>query len=155
MNDQSNSGIFIPASAECKCTEIDSRQPINEHQTNARKRSIYLASSPPTTTSTFKHPPSLRFLQRSIATGALDFWGYLTVSAGGRLCQLSGQGSSRSPTMGVPKDTLFRSVDMSMIQLYIANEIGREVVSALGELGEVQFRDVSHSFVQLQIYPFH
>ena len=45
--------------------------------------------------------------------------------------------------MAVPKDTLFRSCDMSLTQLYISNEIGREVVSALGEVGEVQFRDVS------------
>jgi V-type H+-transporting ATPase subunit a len=42
-----------------------------------------------------------------------------------------------------PKDTFFCSVDMSLIQLYIANENGREVVMALGELSQVQFRDVS------------
>lgn len=51
--------------------------------------------------------------------------------------------------MAVPKDTLFRSADMSLTQLYISNEIGREVISALGEIGEMQFRDVSSPYLGL------
>lgn len=41
------------------------------------------------------------------------------------------------------QDTLFRSADMSMVQLYVSKEIDREVVTALGELGLCQFCDVS------------
>lgn len=54
-----------------------------------------------------------------------------------------------SPKMAPSRDTPFRSADMSMVQLYISNEIGREVVNALGELGLVQFRDVRNLMIPL------
>lgn len=38
--------------------------------------------------------------------------------------------------------TLFRSEEMSLVQLYIPSEIAQPTVTELGELGLLQFRDV-------------
>jgi V-type H+-transporting ATPase subunit a len=43
----------------------------------------------------------------------------------------------------VGSESLYRSATMSLIQLFIPSEVAHATVSELGELGNVQFKDVS------------
>lgn len=45
-------------------------------------------------------------------------------------------------------ESLYRSATMSLVQLFIPSEVAHATVSELGELGNMQFKDVS------QIYMF-
>lgn len=42
-----------------------------------------------------------------------------------------------------PKDSIFRSEEMSLAQMFLQPEAAYETISQLGEMGCVQFRDVS------------
>jgi len=50
--------------------------------------------------------------------------------------------------------TLFRSEEMSLIQLYIPAEVAQQTIAELGELGLIQFRDVSVSLLYLTVVLF-
>lgn len=45
--------------------------------------------------------------------------------------------------MGAGEESLFRSAQMSLVQLYMPTESAHATVSELGELGAIQFKDVS------------
>jgi hypothetical protein len=46
--------------------------------------------------------------------------------------------------MGAGDESLFRSAQMSLLQLYIPTEVAHSAVAELGELGNIQFKDVSN-----------
>lgn len=45
--------------------------------------------------------------------------------------------------MGAGDESLFRSAEMSLVQIYLPTESAHATVSELGELGNIQFKDVS------------
>ncbi|QPG73572.1 hypothetical protein FOA43_000884 [Brettanomyces nanus] len=47
-------------------------------------------------------------------------------------------------------ESIFRSADMILVQFYIASEISRDCVSVLGEIGDVQFRDMNKNVNSFQ-----
>lgn len=51
------------------------------------------------------------------------------------------------------ESTLFRSEEMSLIQLYISVEVAQPTVAELGELGLIQFRDVCFFLLYLSRHP--
>ncbi|SPO05678.1 probable vacuolar ATP synthase 98 kDa subunit [Cephalotrichum gorgonifer] len=48
------------------------------------------------------------------------------------------------------EDTMFRSSPMSMVQVYMSKEIGREAVTALGQQGLLHFRDLNENLNAFQ-----
>ncbi|CAI8502103.1 unnamed protein product [Pichia kudriavzevii] len=48
------------------------------------------------------------------------------------------------------KEAFFRSADMSLVQFYIPSEVARECVAVLGDMGNVQFRDMNQNVSSFQ-----
>ena len=46
--------------------------------------------------------------------------------------------------------TLFRSEEMSLVQLFVHSEVAHATVAELGEIGLIQFLDVCHAILALE-----
>lgn len=65
-----------------------------------------------------------------------------SVSPAARLAKMASRAYAGSRA-DVNNESLFRSATMSLVQFYIPAEVAHSTVTELGELGNVQFKDVS------------
>lgn len=56
---------------------------------------------------------------------------------------MSASGYSELEPSGMPEEAIFRSADMTYVELYIPSEVSREIVCILGNLGAIMLKDMN------------
>lgn len=56
---------------------------------------------------------------------------------------MSASGYSELEASGMPEEAIFRSADMTYVELYIPSEVSREIVCILGNLGAIMLKDMN------------